>query len=219
MEIAVAEINADFADVHWNIHNIVEDHDAHSDDLDIQDKASCNHDNRDDVVEKENRPIAIGPQEANIDKVVGDKKHEINFLETCEDACRSLLEVFGAVEGPHAAGKIWAPVERNCANCTGSAVVDHVESTVNKFARVLRLDELGNALQHQCGHENTEDRVDDNNAEEDREIVPVHRGNLVQEVHSKSVLFQYARLRPQPIERKSVNNCLPRRDFVRSRNI
>ena len=184
LEIAVAEVDADFADIHWDIDDVVEDHDAHTDDLDIEDEAGGDHDDGDHVVEEEDRPVAIGPEEADVDKVVGDKEHEVDFLEACEDADGSLLEIFGTVHGVEWTKTIWAVVDGDCAHDARGAVVDHVEATVNELFGIFRFDELGNALEHQVSDEETVDCVDNDDAEEDWQIIPINRRYLMQEVHS-----------------------------------
>ena len=61
--------------------------------------------------------------------------------------------------------------------------MDHVERPVDELERVFRLDELGYALQHQFCHQKAVDDVDDDHTHEDRDVVPVDQGDLLQEVH------------------------------------
>lgn len=167
----------------------MEYHNAHSNHLHIQDNAQHNHCNGDGVVEKENIPIAVGPQESNVHKVVRNKHHEVNLLKAGEDARRGLLELLSAVDSVNAAETIGPTIDCNCSNYAGRAVVNHVETTVNEFFGVFWLDEPGDAFQHQSGHEDTVDGIDHYYTHKGRKIAPVYRGHLVQDVHLEKWQF------------------------------
>ena len=119
LHVPVSQVDADLPDVHRDVDDVVEDHDAHSDDLDVENEAEADHHDRDHVVAEEDDPIWVRPEEPDIDQIIGDVQHEVDLLEAGEEARGRLHEVLAAVRSPEDAVAIRAAVERDAPEDAG----------------------------------------------------------------------------------------------------
>ena len=169
------EVCCDLADVKRDIHDIVEEHHAEPDHLDVQDHADSDHAERCAVVHDQHLRVGRRPQVAEVDDVVGGEEHVIELLEVCHDARRRLLEHVLAIERVEVAVAVRAAGERENAEGRGRRVVDQVERAVHELDREFGFDELRDLLEDDVSHEDAVRGGRDDNRGEHREVAPCER--------------------------------------------